>query len=271
MNSFHESAGVTDIGGRENNEDAFVILAAGRLIVVADGMGGHAGGDQASAQAIATVTRLLSELDLERLEKLSTEEQSSSIRAFLLGMIQQANADIQALNEGAQGRNRMGTTLTLVFVGAKTLHFAWVGDSRVYILRDSQLLQLTDDHTINYELYRLGQMTKSELRACTSGRGSHIITRSLGVGTVEADYQEEPLLGDELLLCCSDGLNNSVPHAVLTETLVAGGTAEAISKELMRKALEANASDNVTAIVTKLPKRERKSKFWSFLAKVAGF
>lgn len=262
MNNLNcEVVGFSHIGGRESNEDVFSILADGKLIVVADGMGGHAGGDQASAQAVSTVSRLLDNFDLNALSKVEPAMQAQMIKTLLLSMIKEANADIHALNNGAKGRDRMGTTLTLVYVGAHRLHIAWVGDSRVYIAGSGELVQLTDDHTLNYELFKCGQLTKAELRADTSGRGSHIITRSLGVDKAEPDYLESPVSEGDVVLCCSDGLNNSVSSAVLKKHLSAPVNVQNICAALIEEALSAGASDNVTAVVTRIP-AQKPQRLW---------
>jgi len=247
-----ESAGVTDIGGRENNEDSFSILARGQLIVVADGMGGHAGGDQASAQAVSSTAKCLDEFDLGLLEDAEPGSQSQMVKKLLLAMIDRANADIFKLNDGATGRGRMGTTLTLAYVAAKCLHIAWVGDSRVYLLRRGILTQLSDDHTLNYELFKRGLMSREELRATTAGHGSNVITRSLGADSVEPDYLEVPLEDGDILLCCSDGLNNSVPPELLQKHLMQEGGVQEISAALVQNALALSARDNVTAVVTRV-------------------
>ncbi|MBI5173146.1 MAG: serine/threonine-protein phosphatase [Candidatus Melainabacteria bacterium] len=255
-----QTAGVTHIGGRENNEDAFSILCGGRLLVVADGMGGHAGGDQASAQAVSSVAALTQPLLNDLADR--GEDPSTAIKNLLLEAIEKANSDIAALNGSASGRNRMGTTLTLVYIGRQRLHIAWVGDSRVYLMRQGKLLQLNDDHTLNYELYRLGKMTREELRSETSGRGSNVITRSLGVNRVEPDYMEEPLQEGDIVLACSDGLNNSVSPALLVSHLSKEGKMEELVNELLQEALQAGARDNVTVVASEIPRKCRRRGHW---------
>lgn len=263
-----QAAGVTHIGGRENNEDAFSILCGGRLLVVADGMGGHAGGDQASAQAVSSVAALAPPI-LNDLADKSEEPSavSAAIKNLLLEAIEKANSDIAALNGSASGRNRMGTTLTLVYIGRQRLHIAWVGDSRVYLMRQGKLLQLNDDHTVNYELYRLGKMTRQELRSETSGRGSNVITRSLGVNRVEPDYMEEPLQEGDIVLACSDGLNNSVSPALMGSHLSKPATMEELVNGLLQEALQAGARDNVTVVAAGISNTCRSwgHRLWSWL------
>ncbi len=246
------NAGGTHIGGRENNEDCFGILADGQLIVVADGMGGHAGGDRASSEAVDSVSSDSSDGWLKNAEKASLDPQDIEVKAMLLEMIARANTRISVLNAGATGLERMGTTVTLSFITGKWLHISWVGDSRVYLLRGKVLTQLNDDHTINYELYRLGKMTKEALRADTSGRGSNVITRSLGGPSVVADYLKVALEDGDIVLCCSDGLNNSLTPDELQQQLSLQAKVEEITASLLNEALKAGARDNVTAVVTKV-------------------
>ncbi len=217
----------TDVGRvREGNEDSYVVQEP--LFAVADGMGGHQGGEVASSLALEA---LLNATD----------------GAALAQAVQDAN---RAVFERA-GRDPalagMGTTLTAFLADGETLRLAHVGDSRAYLLRDTELQRITTDHTVVEGLVEKGELTPHE--ASIHPQRS-ILTRAIGVeGEVlvdQASIQVRP--GDRLLLC-SDGLTGMVEDEHIHRILQEQQDPQAAADTLVEAANEAGGQDNVTAVV----------------------
>jgi PPM family protein phosphatase len=223
----------TDVGRvRSNNQDQYLI--ATELFAVADGMGGHAAGEVASLTAV---------------EALKASYHGGS--EGLVTAAQQANRSIFERAQGHPEFHGMGTTLVAVALvhedGEDRLAVINVGDSRVYLMRQGELEQLTTDHSLVQELVDDGQLTEQE---ATVHPQRHVLTRALGVDTeVKVDLlQVLPMKGDRLLLC-SDGLVRE-----LTDTQVAGimrrlADPDEASRELVAAALERGGNDNVTVVI----------------------
>lgn len=214
---------------REVNEDSG--LAQPPLFIVADGMGGHEAGDLASRAAIEAF-----EQSIASGEKTTVAEVSEALEAARL-----------AVDRVAAGRERgAGCTLTgaaLVEVD-NTPHWLVlnVGDSRVYLLRGSELSQITIDHSLRAELSADGH-------ADSRLPGRNIITRALGSADSTADSWLIPMETGSRLLICSDGLTTEIDDEELRATLLMGGEPEAVADELVRRANSAGGRDNVTVVI----------------------
>ncbi|MFP4635251.1 MAG: Stp1/IreP family PP2C-type Ser/Thr phosphatase [Nitriliruptoraceae bacterium] len=231
------AAGSTDVGQvREGNEDALLIRDG--LFAVADGMGGHLAGEVASATAL----QLLEDSLAGRIF-----QDSESARAALRETVLEANRTVADLAEENPDYRGMGTTLTAAMVEGRRVHLAHVGDSRGYLLRDGQLQQLTDDHTLVQHLVDEGQITAAE--AETHPQRS-IITRAIGVGEdVEVDtFTLELRPGDQLLLC-SDGLTGVVEDEDIAARLRSDQPAQAVVDGLIDLANAAGGPDNITVLL----------------------
>jgi len=241
-----EFASISDTGRvRQNNEDAcggFVPgdeaerQRVGALFVVADGMGGHRGGEIASRLAVQTIRNTYFALaDGDR-------------RAALLEAFARANAAILAQSVADAALFGMGTTCTALAVHAGRAYLAHIGDTRAYLFRDGEITQLTHDHSLVGEMVRSGMITDEDAR--THPR-RNVITRSLGIQeNVAADAPETPLQvrqGDTFLLC-SDGLTTFVSDADIAFTLEAGSPAE-VCRQLVDAANARGGRDNITVVV----------------------
>lgn len=218
----------TDVGRvREGNEDSF--MARLPLLAVADGMGGHQGGEVASKLALETLKK------------------AADGQVALVEVVHQANRavfDKAAQDPGLAG---MGTTLTVFLVEGNTLRLAHVGDSRAYLLRDGQLQQITRDHTVVQRMVDEGRITAPEAQIHPQ---RSILTRALGVDQdIQVDQASiEPQPGDRLLLC-SDGLTGMIDEEVILGILTQEQDPQAASDELVEAANQAGGQDNVTAVV----------------------
>ena len=244
--------GATDVGQvRGKNEDAFLIDADRRLYLVADGMGGHAGGGFASSHAVESVIA-----ELKRQE--GGQDMTQPLRdnsGHTLAQLQLQNA-LKRTNEILFQRSisdsqlrGMGTTLTALKFDEQYANLAHVGDSRAYLIRESQLRQLTEDHSWVQEQVRSGVLTAEEARLHPL---KNIITRSMGhEREVTVDlFKEEYRIGDRYLLC-SDGMTNMVEDDEILATVTQEAPEPAV-RRLIQRAKEEGGLDNITVIVVAL-------------------
>jgi PPM family protein phosphatase len=239
-------AGLSDVGcQRENNEDKFAYWEAstdeeferkGRLISVADGMGGHEGGAEASRIAVETV------------EEIYKSALGGDIRAILLQAFQTAHQRILEYADAHPGLQGMGTTCTAVVLHGLELYYAHVGDSRLYLAREESIYRLTRDQSYVGKLVEQGIISTEE--AGTHPQ-RHILTSALGAGEeVVPECPEEPLSLEsaDVLVLCTDGL-----WSLLAETdiqkVVTSENPEAACKELVKMARDQGGPDNITVQV----------------------
>jgi PPM family protein phosphatase len=218
----------TDVGRvRQGNEDAFTVQHP--LFAVADGMGGHQGGEVAS------------KLALERLERVTDGESD------LAEVVRDANRAVFSKAAEDPGLRGMGTTLTAVRVEGDRLHWAHVGDSRMYRLRDGDLERITRDHTVVEQLVEQGRLTPKEAEIHPQ---RSILVRALGVEEdVEVDEGDVDVRNGDRLLLCSDGLTGMVDEDDILRILVETEDPQAASDGLVAAANEAGGQDNITALV----------------------
>ena len=228
----------TDVGrARSGNEDSYF---CGRTVfAVADGLGGHQGGEVASAAAVEPLAAL------DGREFAGAGEAAEALAAA----IREGNAAILERAAGDPGLWGMGTTVTAAaLAGERHLQLAHVGDSRAYLLRDGSLEQLTSDHTVVGELVRRGRLTP-EQAAIHPERS--ILTRAVGLDPrVPVDTPDPVELrdGDQVLLC-SDGLTEAVDDDRIAELLSAGADGEAACRSLIDAANGAGGPDNITVVL----------------------
>jgi PPM family protein phosphatase len=230
------SGSATDVGRvRGINQD--MPLVRDNLYAVADGMGGHAGGEVAARVAVETLEHAF--------DRLPTTD-------GLRDAFSEANAAIWQESQTNTDLRGMGTTLTAMALvggtdGQDVLALANVGDSRAYVLSDGRLTQVTDDHSLAEERMRHGEMTEAEAAVHPQ---RHILTRALGVSSeVETDMWELHLRSGDRVLLCSDGLTNEVGMEEMTDVLVAVSDPEAAASRLVEVANEHGGADNITVIV----------------------
>jgi protein phosphatase len=235
------SGSATHVGQvRSNNQDSFLILAEADLYGVADGMGGHAGGEIASAMAVELLEAHAGEASLENLKEAA--------RRGNRAIFEKAGGDPEL--------HGMGTTLCAVRVvpGAdgEGDEIAWinVGDSRVYLFRDDALIQLSTDHSLVEDLLRDGQLTEEEAAVHPK---RNIITRALGIDVdVNVDGSTViPFNGDRFLLC-SDGLFGEVSEDQISSVLRRLADPTEAADELVRLANDAGGRDNITVVIVEV-------------------
>src|SRR3954447_16592201 len=229
-------AAVTDQGHvRSDNEDSY--YAGGRLLVVADGMGGMAAGELASRLAIEAMTSLDAPIDNER--QMQALHQALEV----------ANGRIAEVVEADNSLQGMGTTLTAMIFSGTRAAMAHVGDSRAYLLREGRLNQLTKDDTYVQMLVDQGLIRPDE--AAGHPRRS-VVTRVLQGEPVSPAYViVEPEAGDRWMLC-SDGLTAVVTNETIEQEMIAAPDAKTCAERLLDLALRGGGPDNVTVIVADL-------------------
>ena len=231
----------SDVGRmRSGNEDSYF---CGRTVfAVADGLGGHQGGEVASAAAVDP---------LAALDGREFAEPAEAAEA-LTTAIREGNAAILERAAGDPGLWGMGTTMTAAAVTTDGhLQLAHVGDSRAYLLRDGALEQLTTDHTVVAELVRRGRLTP-ELAAIHPERS--ILTRAVGLDPRIPVDTPDPIdlrPGDQLLLC-SDGLTEAVPDPGIAEILSAQPDGHAACQALIDTANDNGGPDNITVVLLRV-------------------
>ncbi len=222
----------TDIGrARKRNEDSFLVREP--LFAVADGMGGHRGGNVASSLALEVLGQV--------------GEEASGPGDRLVEGIRQANDRVLERGEADRDLRGMGTTITAVRTSDRTAHLAHVGDSRAYLFRQGALDQLTEDHTWVHRMVREGKLTLEEA-------GKHpqrsILTRALGVeGDVEVDQFSLDLQPGDRLLLCTDGLTNMLDDEAIGHILADEPDPQAAADRLVEEANRAGGDDNITAVI----------------------
>jgi len=237
-----ESAARTDVGVvRRSNQDAVGESVAGggawRVFIVADGMGGHAGGETASRLVVETVQELF-------------PGSEGPVDARLRACIDAANRKVYETQLRDARLHGMGTTGVALAVGPEGAWIANVGDSRAYRLRDEGLTQLTDDHSVVAELQRRGFITAEQ--ALTHPRRNEVM-RSLGTEErVDVDVDPVELAPGDLFLLCSDGLSGVVPEAEIRE-LLALRPLDAAADALIAAANRHGGPDNVTVQIVHVP------------------
>lgn len=268
--------GVTDIGRqRQANQDQFLIAelhksmfvrstslrldqqsrlfgsAQGQLMLVADGMGGHAAGERASSMAVDyLIERLLNSVHwFFRLE----EDAEEDFLAELQGLLRAAHHRIVAEGLHHPDQKGMGTTLTMAYAIWPRLYVVHAGDSRCYLIRQGRAEQLTVDHTLARQLVDAGGLRPEDE---AQSRWSNVLWNVLGGngdGELIAEVRRVDLLPGDAVLLCTDGLYRHVGQPAMLRVLEAAADAEAACCELVRLANDAGGEDNITSIVGFFP------------------
>jgi protein phosphatase len=268
-------AGRTDQGReRARNEDQFAIAdlhrhvtvressmapaahrpwaggAQGLLLAVADGIGGHPGGEIASAVAVDALLQYATwqmpwVTDTARDERLLMEELGTALEL--------CQERVRRIAQRAKfEHHEPGTTLTAAYIAWPSMFIVHAGDTRCYLLRDGELAQLTTDHTLAAQLVGTSVMSAE---AAGKSRWSHVLNNAVGGGPrdVKAEVRRAELRRGDVILLCSDGLTGHLDEDALARILAREATAERICGELIAAANGAGGRDNITAVVLRVP------------------
>ncbi|MGE0787588.1 MAG: PP2C family serine/threonine-protein phosphatase [Sandaracinaceae bacterium] len=268
--------GATDVGKtREHNEDSFLVgqlerymrvsqssrpvgdnakikgPPQGWIMMVADGMGGHAAGEVASAMTVDSLAHYAFALMPWSLPR--SKDDSRILARGLREAVKTIQADMRKAAIDGTGRMGMGTTLTMAYVTWPNLFVVHVGDSRMYAMRDRQLYQITHDHTLAQQLVDSHVMSPDEAEESDF---SNVLVNAVGGDSDElrVELHHAHLVPGDVFLLCSDGLTKHVEDARIAEVLgevKAPGQAERAAKRLIEDALEDGGTDNVTVVVAR--------------------
>lgn len=232
----------TSIGKQRNDNedyvDVFTNKAGKHLAIIADGIGGHQGGDVASAMAVSHLGHEFEQT------KLTTPD---AARQWIATEITAENQSIIDKSNQFADLNGMGTTLVAALYFTEEVVIANIGDSRAYLLRDDELRQLTEDHSLVNELVKRGEISRQAARHHPQ---KNVIIRSLGISDdARFDLNTYPLvLGDQLLLC-TDGLTNMVDDHQIQAVLTSDQTPKEKCDQLIDMANAAGGLDNITVLL----------------------
>ena len=236
----------TDIGKiRETNQD----MSYGEVMseniawtVVCDGMGGTGGGDIASNMAVDEIKKILSKELKEGLD-------GQNIKYILENAVKSANGVVFDATQKDEALKKMGTTVVLCVMYNGDLYVIHAGDSRAYISDDSEIKQITTDHSIVQEMVALGDITKEQAKTHPQ---KNIITRALGIREeVEPDYQQIPLDKECLVLLCTDGLTNHLNDEEIHK-ICSKNKLDEVAEALVNEANNCGGTDNITVSILKI-------------------
>ncbi len=247
-----EVAGETNVGmKRTHNEDNFSILEENGLYIVADGMGGHASGEVASQMAVDALKEFFSatEQDPERTWPYKMDRSKGYEENRLITGIKLANLRIYESAQRDARQRGMGTTIVSLFAVEDGVYVAHVGDSRSYRLRDKQLEQITEDHSLLNDYIKMKRLTPEEI---ANFPHKNVIVRALGMkDTVKVDTRfETPREGDTYLLC-SDGLSGPVSDEEILEIMSSATDLKSAASRLIERANQNGGPDNITCVLAR--------------------
>ncbi len=244
--------GLSHVGAhRKRNEDAIHIATDGKFAVLADGMGGHLGGQEASGMAIRLMRAQIEDyLALGQSERPEVDE-------FLRNAFAETSAQIHAEGKRNPALANMGATLICLIVIDASICVAHSGDSRGYFIRNSQIFQVTPDHTLENEQILAGR-PRSEVELMTL---KHVLSRNVGMFPVAPpDVVKFPVLSGDMWMLCSDGLSNKLkPSEILWHFEQGRGNLPKTAKGLIEHAFHAGGEDNISVCLIGIDTVERES------------
>lgn len=236
------AAGLTDVGKkRTQNQDSYFSDPISGLFIVADGMGGHKGGEVASQLSVATIAEFFQDSKNQTLEP----------KIRLKKALQAANQAIRNKSQLDISLHGMGTTTVAMVFHGTTLYIGHVGDSRAYLVHPSRIWQLTRDHSLVQEKLRAGIISRAQLK---TDKMKHVLTRSVGVETdLEVDIYDFESHSGDIFLLCSDGLYGMMEDTTIQKIVESNrGELKQVVKELIETANNHGGDDNVTAVVVQI-------------------
>ena len=243
-----KSYSITDVGQKRTVNQDFVFTSETpvgnlpNLFVVADGMGGHKAGDFASSYAVEIL-----------LSTIREDENSNPVKIIRAAI---ENANTQLLREASdnEAMSGMGTTMVLVTIVGHYAYVANVGDSRLYLIDEDKISQITKDHSLVEEMVRMGEISRDDAR---NHPDKNIITRALGAGRdVDVDFFDIRLTPGDILLLCSDGLSNMVPDEDVRQVILTSETLEETGRRLVSMANDNGGRDNIAVVLVEPETKE---------------
>lgn len=239
--------GLSDVGlVREKNEDFWAECPEDSLFVLADGMGGHRAGDVASKAAVNGVCAVLKD-SISNKSRVQGPEQVA--RAMKLAM-QEVNRILYRMSQQDHHLRGMGTTLVCLILLPTHAVYAHVGDSRIYLLRDKKLQQMTEDHSLLRELIDMGQLSHGQ---AIGFEYKNILTRAIGTEpSVEPTAHFTSIKSGDLFLLCSDGLTDHLHDSDIEALLIQYPSIDEAAKAMVKVAKQRGGHDNITLLLVKV-------------------
>ena len=247
-----EIVGLSDTGlVRDHNEDSIGNNQDLGIAVLADGMGGHRGGEVASAITVSTVLETLEE-KLALIDRESVDDETGFSRESIAvnEAVVQANANVFASSSENPHYRGMGTTVVVLLFHDDRFTVAHVGDSRLYRYREGNLERITSDHSLTQELLDNGFYTPEQAEQSLN---KHLVTRAIGIEeSVQIDVHEEEARTGDIYLLCSDGVTDMIDDRVIRNTIRDNDDdLEKIAADLVRESNQAGGKDNISVILAK--------------------
>ncbi len=232
---------ITDIGlSRKQNEDSLLVTenkVGHKLLVVADGMGGHNAGDVASALAVSIIGRKFEELSSDKID----------YKKFIQHIIMLANQEIYKQSLLDSSLSKMGTTVSLMIVTEHRIFTGHVGDSRIYYINNEKIIQISKDHTLVQAMIDSGSLTNTEAE---NSKYKNVLLQALGTSKkLSVEIKEMKVPNNSKFLICSDGLTGPVSDFKIHEILNNTSSLESKLEKLVYEANSLDGSDNVSIIV----------------------
>ena len=247
---------------RDHNEDNFLVDKKLNLFVVADGMGGHAAGEVASSLCVRKVRDAVAE-NKDLINQFAEGEKQvprSDIQRILEHAVQSACSAIYQRAQQEPEKRGMGTTCSLLMLAGDRGFIAHVGDSRVYLMRQGQVHQLSDDHSLVNELVRRGKLNPEEIDSSPYRDYKNAVTRAVGVyESVEVDTLDFDVLPGDQFLLCSDGLHAYLNDKNISLILAKPDTKE-VTKQFIDLANRGGGHDNITNVVVRVAAAEAEDQ-----------
>lgn len=231
---------------RENNQDYYYFSKSSKLplFIVADGMGGHKAGEVASKMAVNVIVKVFTEADINKLDR-----EDAIIDTIRRAIVEANNVIFQKSIEDLEC-NGMGTTITIAYLLNNKLIIGHIGDSRAYSIKDNELKQETEDHSLVAQLVKNGSITAKEAQFHPQ---KNIITRAVGTSkSIDIDIVIAEVKKDDIILLCTDGLTNMVEESEIKNIISSNENMQSACDNLVKKANELGGIDNITVIAVKI-------------------
>lgn len=233
---------------RSNNEDACFVLLPDKVYVVADGVGGGNAGEIASRTAVSEIANYILE------HPIANTTNKYAVVNYLQSCLDEANSKIFRMANTYEENTGMATTVVIVYVAFGKVFITNVGDSRAYLYRKGQLVQLTEDHTYVNTLVKAGVLSKEQAEFDDR---KNVITKALGAEpTVEPDFFQLEIMKDDIFIICTDGLYDEVEDQEIIKVLSNKQPMTDVCGELIDRANKNGGRDNITVISLKVTEED---------------
>lgn len=247
----HQVASSTDKGRhRAINEDSILCLRTENFYMVADGVGGHNSGELASKLATELIEAYI------KTHPIISITDESALKNYFLNSLLEVNASILEQAHRIPENLGMATTVVLAYIAFGKAYVVNIGDSRAYLIRDGNMLQITEDHSYVNTLLKQGIITQEE---AVNHPKRNLITKALGSEEkVEPDFYMFKIYEGDRILLCSDGLYNEIEEKEMSTLAQQAVSIEVMVQELVRRANEYGGRDNISVICIEIQKQEKE-------------